>query len=187
MIKLFNYDNYKLTLNTPELLLIEEFCVVLDKDKTADKSKAFKVFQYVFLTEDWSSPYADYGEKEKIKQAKEDAGLTDKDIEKIEVIECKLKYRELLDSNLLLKTIRTIKGSITEFLRYFEVVNFEEKVMSGPKMGSLLYSVKEYMDALNRTRELMDTIKDLEKRAKEELKQDQAGIRGDSFIGHDKY
>jgi hypothetical protein len=187
MIKLFEYSNFKITLAAGETLLVKEFKDIVESDKSKDKEGAFKVFQYIWLSEDWSSPYADYSLDEKHIAAKSDCGLSDKELKSKPVEAARLKYREILDSNLLLHTIRTIKGSINRYLEYFNNVNFTEKVESGAKKGTMLYSVSEYLDAMKKSKDLMESIKTLEKAAIDEMKQSAINTRGDQDLGYEKY
>ncbi len=187
MIKLFDYTHHQLTLATGEVLLIKEFKSIMDADKSKDKVDAFKMFQFMWLVEDWSSPYADYTSDERYDAAKLDCGLDDKILKGKLILDARAKYRAVLDSNLLLKTIRTIKGSIERYLQYFDNVNFTEKVESGAKKGSLLYSVSEYLDAMKKSKDLMESIKTLEKAAIDEMKQAAVSTRGDQELGYEKY
>ena len=64
-MRIFDYDNFRLTLNKHEILLIPEFLKVMESDSSKDKKEAFKIFTYCYLLVDWQSPYAAFSEEEK--------------------------------------------------------------------------------------------------------------------------
>lgn len=174
-MKFFEYKDFKLYLNTPELLLIPEFKKLLDVDKSKDKSKAFKQFTYIYLMKDWKSPYIDFEESERHIESLKSSGLESTD----GLEEALTKYEEILESDLTLVVIKSMKESIHSFKAYFKGINFTEKVESGPRKGSLVYSVSDYMRTMKEADSIFDTIAKLEEILKKKLKED-VSKRGNS-------
>jgi len=63
---MFNFSNGSLVLD-PDIIVVNEFATIYDRDKSPNKEQAYKEFQYIYFTTDFKSPYADYKEDEKIK------------------------------------------------------------------------------------------------------------------------
>ena len=84
--KYFVYEDFKIDLNRPELLLVKEFESLMDikynkcdEDKTGKlRLKAFNIFKYLFLFHDSSSPYSDEPREKRMEYSLADAGLTNK-------------------------------------------------------------------------------------------------------------
>jgi hypothetical protein len=181
-MKIFEYDNFNLTLAMPEILLVSEFKAVVDSDKSKDKQKAFRIFQYCFLLKDFRSPYKDYSEAERYKASQKDAGLTDKEVTSDLVVSCMRAYDQILNSNKMLTTIRSMYNAIDKLNDYFNTINFTEKVDSGARKGTLLHSPTEFQKVIKDAKYMLDTIRHLESMIKEELAQETA-VRGDQEMG----
>lgn len=171
-MKIFVYDNYKLTLNTPEILLVPEFKKIWDLDKSEDKSKAFEVFTYAYLMEDFRSPFRNYTDEERHQEAKNASGLRQRKIEAKTTERLLSRYRELMEQNKILSMISSMYKSLDKLKVYFETINFEEKVESGARKGTHLYSPTELIKVIKEAKFLMETIKHLEEQAREELAED---------------
>ena len=80
-MNVFVYDNVnnRLEINEGEILLVREFKNLFDKDKSKDKSQAFKELTYIYLALDWKSPYSQYTELERHEEALRDSGLTEEE------------------------------------------------------------------------------------------------------------
>lgn len=180
-MKLFDYENYNLTLNKKEILLVKEFRDIWEADKTKDKKNAFKAFTYLYLVCDFASPIRDLEDKEK--RALESAGL-DKIDEKIE--KAVKVYNEINYSKPTLKMISNMNKAMNELGIYFRTVNFVEKVQSGARKGTLLYDPKELMVIMKQAGDILDQVKKLEKRAIEEMNLEEGTARGGVEIGYDE-
>ena len=55
MTSIFIFNDNKLELSTPEILLIPEFKRILDKDSSSKKELAFKEFNYIYQIADYKS------------------------------------------------------------------------------------------------------------------------------------
>lgn len=63
-MKIFNFKNFQVIID-PEVLTVPEFFVIWDKDKSKDKTKAFKELAYVYHMSDFNSPYSNLSEEKK--------------------------------------------------------------------------------------------------------------------------
>jgi hypothetical protein len=69
-MRIFQYDNGKIELNVPEILLTKEFSVLMNNKRNISKLdpdgclklRAFREFTYIWLAIDWQSIYSDYSE-----------------------------------------------------------------------------------------------------------------------------
>ena len=86
--KYFTYENFEVSLNRPELLLVKEFEDLMSKDfnkckedpKGDKKIKALKVMKYLFLAYDHSSPYCEENSETRKFNALRDSGLEARDL-----------------------------------------------------------------------------------------------------------
>ena len=102
---IFQYDNVsnKVQLNTPEILLVNEFAELMKTERnicTEDPEgklglRAFREFTYIWLAIDWKSIYSDYDEQERHREALKDAGLTDEEFNNPEFRAACRKYRAI--------------------------------------------------------------------------------------------
>ena len=168
-MQIFNYENFELTLNMPEILLVKEFKEVVESDTSKDKRWAFKVFTYVWLSLDWRSPFVNYTEELRLKESLKQSSLTDEESKSEFVVRCFLKYKELLDSNLKLSIVGDMRKSIEQYRHYFRTVNFTEKVESGARKGTLLYDPEQYIKIMKNTNEIFNAIDVMEETLRKEL------------------
>jgi len=187
-MKFFDYENHKLTLVDHHILLIKEFADIMNSDDTEDKTHAFKLFQYGYLMCDWQSPYVDFeNDFERHEAAIEDCGLSEEDLDNEMVRAMVLKWRKILESNLMLRTLNAMKKSINELIMYFKTVNFTETIQKGPRAGSLKYDPKQYLAIMKEAKFVRDTVKDLEERVKEEMNKEDDDVRGSTKKGSYEY
>lgn len=179
-IKIFTLDNNKLQLNHSEILLVKEFREVMESDKSRDKKAAYRLFHYVYLLCDWQSPYFEYKEEEKQKVAKKDAGILPKDLKNPLLQPLIDKYTEVRDSNRVIRYIQSAWQLLDKISEYTEIVDFNEKIMQGPRTGALVHSVKEARDTVLKMQELIEHCRALNKMHKEEMKEEEdTKVRGD--------
>ena len=55
MVKIFTFRDNKLELDNPNILLIPEFAILLNRDSSKDKAQAFKEFNYIYQRADYRS------------------------------------------------------------------------------------------------------------------------------------
>jgi hypothetical protein len=183
-MKIFDYKDFKLSIAVPEVLLIPEFKEIWEKDKTKDKQYSFKVFTYVFLMYDWKSVFINYDKEEKHNESFLASGLKESDLEKKEIVDLCLKYESIMNNDLTIVVINAMKESIHQFKQYFKEINFTEKVESGARKGSLVYSVSDYMRTMKDADQIFDTIDKLEEKLKEKLSNSETSSRGSNSVGY---
>lgn len=176
-MKLFKYENFKLSINQPELLLIREFKDLIDSDKSKEKVKAFKYFTYIYLILDWNSPYVDYTEQNKKDKALFDAGLKEKDLDDVLFTEAYTKYDEIVNSNRILRYAKSQWKMLDKLEEYVDTVDLTEIVESGPQKGKLVHSIAEARKTVKEMPELIEKAKEVRKQVQEELKES-TGARG---------
>ena len=76
---MFDLDpNNNVIIKEPVILNVKEFKVIWDRDKTKNKSQANKEFSYLYLKNDFKSPYRNSYSKEEITDVlKRDLGFDD--------------------------------------------------------------------------------------------------------------
>ncbi len=176
-MKIFDYKDFVLSINKVELLLVPEFKAVFTWDKTKDKSKAFRVFTYIYLMLDWSSIYIDYTEENRKVRSIDSSGLTEKEIELDVVKNAFNKYYEIINSNRILRYAKAQWQLLDKIEIYVDSVDFTEVIESGPQKGRLVHSVKEARDTIKQMPELIDKAKEVRKQVQDELKES-TGARG---------
>lgn len=93
-MKIFNFKNFQVIVD-PEVLTIPEFFTIWDKDKTKDKTKAFKELAYVYHMADFNSPYSNLSEEKKKQRVGNDIMKNEKYNPPSYVLEAITKYKEL--------------------------------------------------------------------------------------------
>lgn len=188
-MKYFTVDknNGTLDISDPRILLVKEFKALLDNkrnitptDKKGEvKERAQKEFTFMFLYLDWESPYFKYSEEDRQQAAFEDSGLTEKQMsDPIFVAACK-KYEELQNK---IQELRLLKGcmlTIENIIYYLEHVDVNER---NPNDGKPIYKTKDVIMEIKNARELIKTVKDLEKEVKEGMS-DESSVRGNIELG----
>lgn len=180
-MEIFNYENHKLSLNIPELLLIAPFKCVIDEDKSKDKKHAFAVFTYIYLVLDWNSPYREFTESEKREEAKKNSGLKDVDIEKPSFIAAYTEYDKIRNSNRIIRYIRSTWEAIDKLEKYCQETNLQDTITSGARKGSLVHSINDYRNTIKQMPELIVKARELRTLLAEEQKED-SSIRGGGEI-----
>lgn len=177
---LLDKESFTLSLNQQEILLIPEFKNIIQADKSKGKQHAFKLFTYLYLVYDWQSPFASYEEEEKINESFVVTGLEKEDVE-IDLVKLAIdKYKDIQEHDLTIVMINSMKQSIHEYKKYFTNINFTEKIESGAKKGSLLFSVNEYNNAMKNGDQIFETIQKLEDKLKAKKQEGKTNTRGNT-------
>ena len=189
--KIFLYDNVnnQIELNTPEILLIKEFAMLMqvDRNKSKDdpnghlKLRAFREFTYIYLAIDWQSPYADYPEQERHQEALKDANITEEEFNNPEFRSACRKYRALQESNRSIKLLNAAQNTVDKFVDYFNNVNPEER---DPATGKPIFKVKDLIVEISNLSKVHEELQILEAQVKKAISE-QSSIRGgaeDGFI-----
>lgn len=188
-MKFFLFDNVEnsISINEPEILLVKEFKDLWEakRNKTKEdpsgtkRTRAFKELCYIWLMCDWGSPYADYSEQERHKEALRDSGLTDKEWNDPTFRAACRKYRELQNQSRSLKLIKSAQEVVDKITDYFNTVDIQER---DPVTGKPIYKTKDIMAELSNVSSVVDELKTLEILYKKEQEQSN-GLMGDVSVG----
>lgn len=188
-MKIFLFDNSvnEIIINQPEILLIREFAALWDNErnktkedpKGTKKKRAYREFTYIWLMCDWTSPYADYAERERHEEALKDANLTDQEWNDPTFRAACRKYRELQESSRALKLIKSAQGIVDKITDYFNTLDIQER---NPVTGVPIFKTKDIMAELTNVSSVVEQLKTLEFMYKKEMEQS-SDLMGDVSIG----
>lgn len=190
MNNFFEYNNVngEVTLNGPDLLLIREFAKLMEadrnkckEDKTGEQHlRAFREFKYIYLAIHWQSPYADYDEQERHKEALKDAELTEQEWNNPEFREACRKFKSLQESNKSIKLLNAAKSMVDKLIDYF---NETDPLERDDATGKPIFKVKDIQAEMQNLIKVHDTMVQLEDQVKKQIEQ-QSSIRGGFTDGY---
>lgn len=176
-MNVFSFENRELEINEPEVLLVREFKVLLDRNKY----RAFREFSYMYLALDWKSPYSNYSEQERHNEALSDSGLTESEFNDPLFREACRKYRNLQDSNKSIKLLQAAKMAADQFIDYFEtIVDLNERDANGRPV----FDAEKAMKTMAQLSKVHEQLVVLENQVKKELTE-QTGTRAGVMEGFD--
>lgn len=186
---IFVYDNVnnRINLNTPEILLIKEFAELIKPERNKCKEdpkgtyglRAFREFTYIWLAIDWKSPYSDYDEQERHKEALRDANITEEEFNNPEFRAACRKYRNILESNRSLRLLKSAQNTADNLMDYFnDIVDFNMRKDD----GSPIYKTKDVIAEISNLSKVHEELKILESMVKKELNET-SSIRGGAIDG----
>lgn len=176
MNNFFTYNNVSgmVELNEPEILLIKEFSELMDPNRnktTKDpegkhKSRAFREFTYIYLAINWRSPYADYSEQERHKEALKDASITEEEFNDPSFRAACRKYRDMQNSNRSIKMLKAAQKTVDDFIDYFEtIVDLNER----DDKGKPIFVVKNIISEISSLHKVHEELLTLEGQVKKEI------------------
>jgi TusA-related sulfurtransferase len=117
---MFDIDtNNNVIIKQPVLLLLEEFKSIWDKDTSNNKAFANKQFAYLYLKNDFKSPYRNaYSNDEIEKVLKKDLGFENTWKPTKELISAEKKYSDLQTTKSL-KVLIAAESALEEITKYF--------------------------------------------------------------------
>ncbi len=179
-MRLFQYTKHTLVLNTPEILLVPEFKAIMDMDKSEDKKTAFKLFAYAYLMIDWSSPYREFSEGDRQKEALKDTGLSFDYIGKTEEVQKMLrKYQQIRDSNIIVSMAVSIINSTHKFKdQYLDALDFTAIIEKGARAGTRRDDPSDYINNVKKTKDMFNAVRDLMKDVEEEMEKEKGKTFG---------
>lgn len=187
----FQYNNTinKLELNVPEILLVREFSELLKPERNKCKEdssglmglRAFREFTYIWLAIDWKSPYSDYYEQDRHKEALQDSKITEEEFNNSEFRAACRKYRQLQEENRSIKLLHAAQNTTDKFIDYFNNVDPEER---DPQTGKPIFKVKDLIAEVSNLSKVHDELKVLEGMVKADLSQT-TNIRGGAIEGYE--
>lgn len=185
MIKFFGYDyqNNKITINQPEILLIKEFADLWTDERNKcpedpsghDKLKGFKELICIYMEIDWSAPMAKDTPSNRHKVAMEASGLTEEEYnDPIFKAACR-KYREIQEkSSLTGQLVETYTNKIHQMKEFVKSIDFDERLES----GAPVFKIRDFLNEMQQIEKALDGLKALERKYKEE-QEESSGLRGD--------
>jgi len=188
-MKFFEYDNDNgnVILNDAAILVINEFKFLLDEkrnkcpeDKTGKKKlRAFKELKFIYLFFDWDSPYFNFIEEDRYKESVNDSGLTESELEDVTFKEACRKYDTIQNSSKIGKLLKAALMTVDKITYYLETLNLNER---DEVTGKPLYKTKDVITELKGCKDLIDTIKTLERSFKTNIEAD-GKLRGNTAPG----
>ena len=186
---IFQYDNMhnRVELNMPEILLVKEFSELVKCERNICKEdpkgikglRAFREFTYIWLALDWKSPYSDYPEQERHKEALNDSGLTEEEFNNPEFRAACRKYRQLQESNRSIKMLQAAQNTVDNFIDYFNtVVDLSERDANGKPV----FKTKDIISEISSLSKVHEELKILEGQVKKEM-METSSIRGGATDG----
>ena len=178
-MNVFNYDslNKQLEINEPEIFLVREFKVLLERDK----ERAFKELTYIFLALDYKSIYSQYTEYERHEEALSDSGITEEMFNDPLFREACRKYRSIQDSNKSIKLLNAARNAADQFVDYFEtIIDLNERDQNGKPV----FSAEKVMKEMAQLSKVHEQLVALEAQVKQELEV-QSGTRANVDEGFD--
>jgi hypothetical protein len=186
---IFLYDNVtnKINLNQPEILLVKEFSELMKDDRNICKEdptgkhklRAFRELTYIYLAICWKSPYSDYTEQERHKEALRDAELTESEWNDPTFRAACRKYKKMQEENRSLKLLKAAQNTTDKFIDYFNNVDPEERdaVTNKP-----IFKVKDLIVEISNLSKVHEELIELESMVKKELSE-QSSIRAGATEG----
>lgn len=186
---IFQYDNMhnRVELNMPEILLVKEFAELVKCERNICKEdpkgikglRAFREFTYIWLALDWKSPYSDYPEQERHKEALNDSGITEEEFNNPEFRAACRKYRQLQESNRSIKMLQAAQNTVDNFIDYFNtVVDLSERDANGRP----IFKTKDIISEISSLSKVHEELKILEGQVKKEM-METSSIRGGATDG----
>lgn len=169
------------------ILLIKEFKDLLQPernimtgDRTGDlKLLAQREFAFMYLYLDWESPYFKFPEEDKLQSAIEDSQLSKTQMQDALFIRACEKYEDLQNQIVELRLLKSCMSTVENIIYYLEHVDVNER---DTQFGKPIYKTKDVIAEIKAARDLIKTVRDLEKEVKEGS-QDEIGVRGGVELG----
>lgn len=138
----FEYDNRtgELVFNDYQILLVKEFAKLFEEDRNKCKEDktgklkllARKEFTYLFQKFAPQSPYYQYSEQEKHKEAMEDSGLTQEEFDDPDFRAACRKCQNIINSDRILKMMNSAYYQCDSITEYFDtIVDYTERDTNG--------------------------------------------------------
>ena len=188
-MKFFVYDNVNgnISIDDESVLLLSEFEALLEpsrnitkSDKTGkQKTRAFKELKYIYLFFDWNSPYFQFSEQDRHREALKDSSLTQLEFEDVTFRTACQKYDELQNASLDLRMLKSAMGAVEKQIFYLDHVDLQER---DPVTGKPIFKSKDLIAEIKGCRDLISSLRELEVQVKRGL-QTESTLRGNTEIG----
>lgn len=188
-MKYFVYDNVNgnIAIDNESILLIGEFEALLEpsrnitkSDKTGkQKTKAFRELKYMFLFFDWTSPYFQFTEQDRHREAFKDSALTQLEFDDPLFRAACQKYDTLQNASLDLKLLKSAMSAVEKQIFYLDNVDLQER---DPLNGKPIFKSKDLIAEIKGCRDLISTLRELEVQVKRGL-DTESTLRGNTELG----
>ncbi len=188
-MKFFQYDNDsgQVVLEDESLLLIRELSSLLEtkrnitkNDKTGKKRElAFKELKYIYLFFDGQSPYFQFPEQERHKEALSDSGLTIEEFDDPIFREACKKYDTLQNSSTEMRLLRAAMNAIESQIYYLSNVDLNER---DPLTGKPIFKSKDLIAEIKGCKDLINGLRELEIQVKKGMSVE-SSLRGNTEVG----
>lgn len=181
-MNIFTFEDNKLQLNKPEVLLVKEFADLwepmrnrIDGDKSGyDRKRAHKEFAYIFLMYDWESPYKNFSQQERHLTAVEDTGLTDKFLKDEKFLAACRKYQEMQDT-IEVKLLNSAYKTCSELTLFYTNVDLQERDID----GRFILNHKQVMDSIAGLGKMVEGLERLQEVVRKQKEANAPKLRGD--------
>jgi hypothetical protein len=158
---------------TTECLLIPEFSELYKRDKTKDKSKAFKEMCYIYFSTDYKSMYLAYDEDVRQEMIIKDY-IGDKkwkpDDAVLKAIEKYKDFQRTPSIGFLEDCMKAVEAT----RKYFREVDYSER----DHKGNPVYKIKEVTSSLGDCEKILNTLEKLKKKIQIEQQMNDSKARG---------
>lgn len=181
-------EDYKLQINKEWILMVPEFALLVSRDRGSvgdsqgrQKKRAIKELSFVYLMEDFLSPYRELPEYEKRIAVLKTLQLKETDIDQA-IEDAQMAYREILYANApSLRTLQIVRASREKLEDYFQEIDLNVT----NARGDLIYNTTTYMNNIKQLPVMEDAIKEYEKMVYADLL-NETGIRGKAQKGYNE-
>ena len=172
MKNLLEFNNNVLTIN-PEAVMIHEFLVIWDRDKSKDKEKAKKELAYVYHSTDFQSIYRNFHVDTREPKIRLDVFGNREWQPDMSILQAQIKYKEL-QTTLSMELLNDAEIGLQKLRDYFRNINFDEDE-EGKSAKNFIANIKQLGDVVK-------GMKSLREEVEKELV-DQMQLRGGATIG----
>jgi len=172
-MRFFEYDseNGQLILADESILIIKELGALLDLkrnktdfDKTGKKKeRAFRELKYIYLFFDGESPYFQFPEQEKHREAMLDSELSETEFNDDLFREACKKYDQLQNSSLEIRLLKAAMSAVESQIFYLEHVDLAER---DPVTGKPIFKSKDLIAEIKGCKDIITGLRDLELQVK---------------------
>lgn len=173
MKNLLELRNNILTISS-EALMISEFKVIWERDKSKGKEKALQELAYVYHTTDFQSIYRNYHSSTRESKIKTDIFGNRDWKPDMHIIQAQIKYKEL-QTTLSMELLNDAETGLEKLRDYFREANFDDDD-EGKAAKNFIANIKQLGD-------IVKGMKSLREEVEKELV-DQMQMRGGSIIGN---
>jgi hypothetical protein len=185
-MKIFTFENQKLTLNKEEVLLVSEFGALWEINRNkiegdargVERKLAFKEFTYMYLVYDWESPYKNFTDKERHQTAIEDSGLNEKQLKNEKFLAACVKYQAMQDTPQL-RLLKSAYRMCDELQLFYQLADLQER--DGDNKYVLQSS--SVITSIANLGKMVAGLEELEEVVRKQKESGKKNIRGDIELG----